>query len=47
MKTTVKCDSMEKLRVGVLGLRRGMTHLRNFLTLFSAFDSIELVRGPQ
>jgi predicted dehydrogenase len=27
---------MEKLKVGVLGLRRGMTHLRNFLTLEEA-----------
>jgi len=27
---------MEKLKVGVLGLRRGMTHLRNFLALDNA-----------
>ncbi len=27
---------MEKLRVGILGLRRGMTHLRNFMALDNA-----------
>jgi len=30
---------MEKLKVGILGLRRGMTHLRNFLAL----DEVEVV----
>ncbi len=31
----------QKLRVGILGLRRGMTHLRNFLSL----EEAEVIAG--
>ena len=42
---------MEKLRVGILGLRRGMAHLRNFLAVeeavvIGAADRLPLYREP-